>query len=327
VIDGAAEALGPRRFADLRRLLRVHAEAFTPSSSALPMASEDAAWGSIDAAQWMGAAGCPARLATISTPNMERLAEALARDGFEVAPKALRSWLASWLALEARYGPTADVLDAVIAARAGACEASVADARLGTARHLMVEGNTRLSRTLAYAHPHTRALDLDAPEHRRQEARDGLAKAVDFVLARAPTAVPRRDDVIALNALVVGDLAGDPGGRLVHDGAEALFRWLDAQGLEPPDATAALAIAERVHHDIAAADAFVDGNGRTARLVADWVLLRAGRAPAFPRSMAAYFARGSARAPVSRDDKRRAFVRTAARGEAVLRRVTAASAR
>ena len=74
-----------------------------------------------------------------------------------------------------------------------------------------------------------------------------------------------------------------------------------------------------MHHDFSNLDAFPDGNGRTARLLADLVLLKAGHAPAYYTDIADYFARGSITAQGSRASVQRYFHEIVERGDRAMK--------
>src|SRR5688572_10532971 len=68
-----------------------------------------------------------------------------------------------------------------------------------------------------------------------------------------------------------------------------LYAWLASSEAVALGQRDPVALAERVHDEVSRLDAFPDGNGRTARLLADLVLLQHGQAPALYQSLEDYF--------------------------------------
>jgi Fic family protein len=78
------------------------------------------------------------------------------------------------------------------------------------------------------------------------------------------------------------------------------YKWMESEAAQKLMEDNPILLAEIMHNTFAANDAFPDGNGRTSRLMADLVLLKAGYAPAKYTSMDDYFAHGNSRAAVTR---------------------------
>ncbi len=78
------------------------------------------------------------------------------------------------------------------------------------------------------------------------------------------------------------------------------YQWMESEAARKLIKDNPVLLAEIMHNTLAANDAFPDGNGRTSRLMADLVLLKAGYAPAKYTNMDDYFAHGNSRAAVTR---------------------------
>lgn len=169
------------------------------------------------------------------------------------------------------------------------------------AEALRVHGASPLLAQARLAGSATVAVCPDAADRFRQGiARvDGLAR-----LGRSPNAV----DMAALQRLIVSDagstrlrVAGEraaPGaggdraylsGAFVAQEVERVFAALTGE-LSAHDDAFTPAIAARLDQKLVSIHPYVDGNGRIARLIADWVLVKDGFPPVVPTMSAALHA-------------------------------------
>ena len=205
---------------------------------------------------------------------------------------------------------------------------SALDARL----QVMVEGSLNVSRTKVDAR---RFLAPDSVPTKAipETAEANFRRAATFVIKNAASLPLNRTTAITINKMVTEGLVpektrGDPLYRLrskystvtdpfVGGDVNRFYDWLEqtAPKLGPRDP---IDLAEKIHYNMSALDSFPDGNGRTARLMADLALLKHGVAPASYTEMTDYFAHGNPRSPVTRDEKREYFRSIVARGQARL---------
>jgi hypothetical protein len=195
---------------------------------------------------------------------------------------------------------------------------------------IMVEGSLEVSRTKVEGRRFLASPSLRERQIARTAERN-FREAARFVVDNADRLQLNRDTAIAINRLVTRGLVpeGDRGNHLyrpvsgyssvtddfVGGDVERFYRWLASAGTAAGPRDPVL-LAERIHHNMSALDSFPDGNGRTARIMADLALLKHGRAPALYTHMADYFVRGSPRAPGPRADRLAYFREIAARGQA-----------
>lgn len=185
---------------------------------------------------------------------------------------------------------------------------------------IMERGSLNVSRTLVVGRRFM-APEKTSDEEIPRLARANFRKAAEYVVDNASELplsfdTAERLNVILTKGLIPGYLKGD----LVRNvqAVPEFYRWL-----EGPDAAALgradpVSLASTVHDRVSALDAFADGNGRTARLMADLVLLKAGRAPAFYTDIEEYFARGNSRSEAPPEQRAEYFREICRRGEEAL---------
>src|SRR5690606_6884526 len=110
-----------------------------------------------------------------------------------------------------------------------------------------------------------------------------------------------------------------PGGNTdaIARAPDQFYRWLDKHGASF-GARDPVGLAELLHYNLSGLDSFPDGNGRTARLMADLALLKHDRAPARYSQMETYFEQGSPHGPASREAARAYFATACAWGQALV---------
>ncbi|MBI4423822.1 MAG: Fic family protein [Elusimicrobia bacterium] len=179
---------------------------------------------------------------------------------------------------------------------------------------IMEAGSLRLSRTVVAGR---RFMAPAQTEDVSRVAADNFRAAARWVLGAARALPLGRDTVVQVNRLVTRGLVPEPlrGDAAFNGDASDFLAWLESPQARELAAADPVALAELVHHDLSALDAFPDGNGRTARLAADYVLLRAGCAPALYTELEDYFARGNSRAEASRETQIAYFREAVARGK------------
>ena len=161
-------------------------------------------------------------------------------------------------------------------------------------RGLLLRSSLRLSRT------HERGENLLLPRWEvpgwdiRYTTEQNYRRAVDFVLANAHELPLDLETATRLNRLLTEGLVPERilGQASFRADASRFYRWLASPRAEALGRRDPVALAERVHAGLGYFDAFPDGNGRTARLMADLVLLKHGRAPALFTTLEEYFERG-----------------------------------
>lgn len=175
------------------------------------------------------------------------------------------------------------------------------------ALEIMTRGSLNVSRTAAIGRIYT-AEGGKSHEEVKDLATANFRRAAEFVLDNADTLPLSLETVIKVNkiltkgGLVPESIRGNPyynGDPEFHVEVRQFYEWLaSAQGAafarEHP-----IELAERLHYVISHFDEFLDSNGRTARLMADLVLIKAGMAPAYYTDIDDYFTRGSVRSGVS----------------------------
>lgn len=180
---------------------------------------------------------------------------------------------------------------------------------------IMSAGSLEVSRTkvhggryLTPAETPTESIPALAERNFHEAATLVVERAADLPLSRATA---ERLNAILTRDLVPAAIAGAPDYRRP---AGAFYDWLESDAAAALGRADPVALAERVHYEISALDAFPDGNGRTARLMADLVLLRHGMPPVYYSGIEDYFARGNPRAPAGREARDRYFREMAERG-------------
>jgi hypothetical protein len=187
---------------------------------------------------------------------------------------------------------------------------------------IIVHGSSALSRTTSGIAVSIRGGDPDQSATQIHErARRDLRSAAERVVESAADLPLTLATAQRLNRLVTRGTVLWDRGELVGTRAQPIYAWLESPEAQRLARTDPVTLAEQVHFEISAVDAFPDGNGRTARLMADLILLRSGRAPAFFGSRAAYFAGANARAASSRERQAQCFRRAASRGAALVERL------
>lgn len=322
----------------MRKFAEEHATQVT--SELVPRTGDSGA----DRQQLQQKAGSPAALGTLSAAQRDmlssRLQEALGKhDVFE--PSAVQTLVDRWLHLEKAYGWNADNIE--IIAKATGRATTLLDLRTGKidfstspadepamqrrlALQIMTHGSLNMSRTVRYAKPFTRVgIGDKQPADVNRIAAENFARAATLVADNA-TSLPLSFETAAkLNYMLTRSVIPRGAGMLNNPNRPpaAVYQWLQTEEARALLAKDPVGVAESVHHELSKADEFTDGNGRTARLMADLVLLKAGRAPAYYTDIENYFARGSCRANVSRESQRNHFRHIAARGQALVQRAKA----
>jgi hypothetical protein len=97
--------------------------------------------------------------------------------------------------------------------------------------------------------------------------------------------------------------------RVRRRSAKRFLKWLESPKGERLGQRNPVALAERIHDNLSYFDAYLEGNGRTARLLADLALVKYGRAPALHTDIMDYFAHGSPNGPTAGANGRRARAR------------------
>jgi len=206
----------------------------------------------------------------------------------------------------------------LLAAALAPAEAAPKDARRSQLR-IMMNGSANTSRTVA-----TGWRTLAVPAGTRNipaTARRNFEEAAELVVDQHAKLPLSFSTAQRLNRLLTRGLVDDKvRGDRDYWGRDAatFYGWLRTGAARELGRKDPVRLAERIHHDISLLDAFPDGNGRTARLMADLALLKAGRAPAYYTRLVDYFERGAIRAPVSRAEKLAYFREIAERGELAL---------
>ena len=114
------------------------------------------------------------------------------------------------------------------------------------------------------------------------------------------------------------------GDAAFHQEERQFYEWLSSPKGTSFAAEHPVELAERVHYVISHFDAALDSNGRTARLMADLVLLKAGLAPAFYMGgIGDYFQRGSVRSGVSPETRLAYFREMAENGRKMMAQAVA----
>ena len=208
---------------------------------------------------------------TVPTRDAEPSMAALFDRSDGVAPSAAMT--KEWASLRARYQESL---------------------RISGASRLLTEARLAGSRSL-----------LTGPEESRAEMRSAIRRVSRLA---SMGACPSRRDMHALHERIVGARYGDralrgagelatpgirseraylPGdlvdGALVGVFAELVREWSERDPAETP------AIAARLDQRLASIHPYVDGNGRVARLMADWLLALDGYPPVLPARSAALF--------------------------------------
>ncbi|MEZ4256489.1 MAG: Fic family protein [Polyangiales bacterium] len=152
-------------------------------------------------------------------------------------------------------------------------------------------------------------------------ATDNFTRTAAWVVERAHELPLNLDTATQINERLTRGLIPDgvAGTVTYNRNPSALYDWLASAEAKDLERTDPVALASRVHDLIGAYDAFPDGNGRTSRLMADLVLLKNDRAPAFYTGIDDYFRRGNARASVSKGERLAYFREAVERGEAAMR--------
>jgi hypothetical protein len=182
---------------------------------------------------------------------------------------------------------------------------------------LIVDG-AGLSRTVARGAATCRFTPATTPEDRVQQlARRNLRRAARYVVGHAATLPLSRGTACRLNRVLTRDLVADAvrGDVSYRRDPAAFYRWLASPEAGRLGRSDPVALAERLHHAISALDSFPDGSGRTARLMADLALIKAGRAPACHTGIREYFERGNPRSGAPRAEQQRYFQQAADRGQ------------
>lgn len=199
---------------------------------------------------------------------------------------------------------------------------------------VMLSGSQKASRTVALGRR------FIAPRDVPDSAISGIAEknfvaAATYVVENSAHLPINQETAVKLNRMLTEGLVpeADRGrfdfrlrGPYVHEtdsfvagSPEKLYRWLESAEAQKMQTTDPVGFAEILHNNLVALDSFPDGNGRLSRLFSDLALLRAGRGPASYTDMRDYFARGNARAEVSRQARQAYYREIAESGDQAVR--------
>lgn len=192
---------------------------------------------------------------------------------------------------------------------------------------IMIAGSLNVSRTATLGRIYT-ASDAMTHDEVKDLAVNNFRRAAEFVLDNADALPLSLDTAITLNkiltqgGLVPEPVRGDPyynGDDAFRSEVRQFYEWLSSQKGAAFAREHPVELAERLHYVISHFDEFIDSNGRTARLMADLVLIKAGLAPAFYMGIGDYFARGSVRSGVSPAQRLEYFRSVVAEGQRMMR--------
>lgn len=170
----------------------------------------------------------------------------------------------------------------------------VNSSRVTTAVAIMLAGSMMLSRTNLLGR-RVIAEDGLSTAQVQATAERNFRTAAEWVANNAADLRLNRATVIALNRILTRNLlddaiAGDPDYRA--DSAP-FFRWLETEVPQVLESEGPEELAYRIHFKLTRMHGFPDANARTARLLADLVLLQNGLAPAMHTSLKGYFEKGT----------------------------------
>jgi len=166
--------------------------------------------------------------------------------------------------------------------------------RVTTAVAIMLAGSMMLSRTNLLGRRVIAEDGLSAAQVQTAAERN-FRTAAEWVASNAADLRLNRDTVISINRILTRDLlddaiAGDPDFRA---DSTPFFRWLETESHQVLDREGPEGLAYRIHFKLTRMHGFPDANARTARLLADLVLLQNGLAPAMHASLKDYFEKGT----------------------------------
>ncbi len=200
------------------------------------------------------------------------------------------------------------------------------------AQQLMIDGSESLSRTIVLGK--NLLLRLRSEKVSRL-AQKNFQEATDFILENYNELPLNNSTATELNMILTVGLVGDNFlgdsfyrskgvlpeqlDHFIGSSPRDFYVWLESGQAKRIFRTSPVLFAEILHNSYVANDAFPDGNGRTARLMADLALLKAGMGPAHYTDMNTYFERGNARSPVSRFFRRIYFEEAVRAGQRALR--------
>ena len=181
---------------------------------------------------------------------------------------------------------------------------------------IMLRGSLQVSRTRVLGRRFMAPSSV-SDRHIPDIAERNFREAAALVLDHAHELPLTQATATELNRILTRDLVPDDvrGQATYRRDPSAFYRWLGSAEARDLGARDPVALAERVHHEIATLDAFPDGNGRTSRLMADLVLVRSGHAPALYTDMQDYFERGGPREPATRESQVPYFREIVQRGQ------------
>ena len=193
---------------------------------------------------------------------------------------------------------------------------------------MMVKGALNVSRTALMGRKYAADRHLEHEDIRAISTRNYRAAAI-YVLDNADTLPLNLDTVIAINkmltadGLVPADAMGNPyfnGDKKFHREVQQFYDWLASHAGVAFAQHYPMELAERLHYLISHFDSFLDANGRTSRLMADLVLIKAGMAPVFYTDIGDYFKRGTARSNVPPKQRRGYFIEQILEGQKIMSR-------
>lgn len=181
------------------------------------------------------------------------------------------------------------------------------------AMSIMVAGSMNLSRTVALGRRYFAPAETTHAAIQETASRN-FRRCAEFIVENAARLPLSRETAIQVNRLLTEELVPDEllGKPDFHRDSSAVFQWLESPEAARFAAADPMAMAAEVHHRFSKSDSFTDGNGRTARMMADLVLLQHGLPPAFHAGMQEYYARASHRAK-AQPEVRLAYYREAVR--------------
>lgn len=225
-----------------------------------------------------------------------------------------------------------DVIFDAVGSHAAAEAAPAPDVRVArdssrwreVALYIMTAGSLNLSRTAIVGRKFF-AHDLDHDQVKDKATINFLRTAEWMIdnVADLPLSLDTAEQInrMLTEGLVPERLRGNlffHGNPKFHDEVKLFYRWLESDKGKAFAREHPVEMAERLHFLLSFFDGAPDSNGRTARMMADLALMKAGMAPAFYLDIDDYFTRGSVRSGVSLEQRRRYFREMVDRGQEVM---------
>jgi len=148
-------------------------------------------------------------------------------------------------------------------------------------------------------------------------AERNFERGANFVLTHWKRLSVSRSTAVVLNRILTRGLVdeADRGQPNWRRESVSFYQWLGSPTALELAKDDPVSFAEQVHRSISGLDSFPDGNGRTARLMADLALIKGGRAPAFYTTKDQYFQRGNVRSDAPLAEQAKYFREIAEAGE------------